>query len=65
MESLKTRRLFNLHVDYRTVLMYLQYDPMAILRCQGKHLFSHGLLTLAQRHIVEVVVVKGETKLPS
>lgn len=46
------------------VLLYLQDDPVTVLSCQVDCLLGYDLLTLTQRHIVEVVVVECVTQLP-
>lgn len=45
------------------LVLYLQYDPVAVLGRQIQGLFRYNLLTLTQRNIVEVPVVKCVTQL--
>lgn len=46
-------------------ILYLQYDPMAVLSCQIDGLFRYDLLTLAKGNIMEILVVECEGQLLS
>lgn len=43
---------------------HLQYDPVALLGSLLHGELSHSLLALAQRHVVELPQVDGESQLP-